>query len=249
MAPGITKAQFEVLKRKATRLKRENPNLSHSAALDQIARQEGFRNWSLLARTLSSRAESIHLEDVGKPHSIAMYGIVRSSEPGVRPKRWEETVPAKYPARHYAKFKWISQYFEVLGRNEAGVRERLATMRRAIEFMDATDLKPSHAWTRIFRKTGGHRIDGFDHTCVWRDNEKRYVITTEPYLGREDAVPNIKEWCDRHEWHFAVARNGLGIWNPCQKDCGADCHGHTHLVVISPEKGGADPDRVIAALL
>lgn len=250
MSSGITKAQFEVLKRKATRLQRENPNLSHSAALDQIAHHKGYGNWSLLARARSSDNESIQSVVVAKPYEIMMRGGVSNRDPNVRPRWnwWEETVPANHPARHYAKFKWIPQHFEVVGKDESGVRERLATMKRAIEFMDATELKPSEAWSQIFRKYGSYRIEGMDHTCVWRDSEKRYVVTTEPYLGRRDAVPKLTAWCEKHGWRLAIARNGLGIWNPCQIDCAADCSVHTQLIVLSPDKNGADPGHVVAAL-
>lgn len=247
MASGITKAQFEALKRKATRLQRENPSLSRSSALDQIANREGFRNWSLLSRArLLEPDKTSRSAEANKPHLVTMRGVVRSREPGVMPKSWEEAVPAKHPARHYAKFKWITKNFEVIGSGESGVRERLATMRRAIGFMDATGFTPSRAWSRVFGRSIS-RPEGFDHTCVWMDAEKRYVVTTEPYLGRGDAVSKIAAWCAENDWRIASAANGLGMWNPCRPGCPADCTAHTRLLMLTRE-AQLDLRAVVAAI-
>lgn len=50
MSPAFTPAQIDQLRRDAKRLGREH-GLSHAQALDRIAGQHGFGNWSLLART------------------------------------------------------------------------------------------------------------------------------------------------------------------------------------------------------
>lgn len=249
MVAGITTAQFELLKRQAARMQRENPALSHSKALDLIARREGFDNWSLLARARSTDLGSIQpVLVVAKLYEVIMRGIVRSQERGVPPKWWDEKVPANHPKQHYQKFQWIRKNFEAIGPSESSAYAGLDVMRRAVEFMDATELTPSNAWSRIFRGPYRHRNpEGFDHTSVWRDAEKRYVITTEPYIG-QDAVAEIQGWCEAYGWRIAVAPKGLGIWNPCCTDCSVDCGAHTQLIVLSPEKNGGDPERVVAAL-
>lgn len=48
MATSFTFAQIERFRREAKQLCRTTPNLIHSAALDQIAIQNGYANWSLL---------------------------------------------------------------------------------------------------------------------------------------------------------------------------------------------------------
>lgn len=248
MTSGITFARFESLKRQATRLQRARPDLSRSEALDQVARSEGFRNWSLLAQARFPGNEKIQRVLTPKPHEVIVRCIVRSHEPGVRPIWWDEKVPANHSKQYYQKFKWVPEHFEIIGRNEASVRERLAVIRRAIEFMDSTELKPSKAWTRLLpRSYRSRNPEGLDHTAVWRDEKKRYVITTEPYIGR-DAVGEIEGWCEAHGWRVAVAPKGCGIWNPCHIDCPTGCTGHTQLIVLSPEKNGVDPKDVVAAL-
>lgn len=48
MATSFSSAQLKRFKREAKQLCRTSPDLSHSAALDQIAVQHGYSNWSLL---------------------------------------------------------------------------------------------------------------------------------------------------------------------------------------------------------
>ncbi|WP_322979269.1 glyoxalase superfamily protein [Pseudomonas sp. C11] len=50
MARVFTEAQVERFKREAKKLRHFEPDLTHSAALDRIAAQQGFSNWSLLHR-------------------------------------------------------------------------------------------------------------------------------------------------------------------------------------------------------
>ena len=50
MGRVIRQGFVDSLKRRAKRLERERPELTHSQALDLIAQQEGYENWSLLAR-------------------------------------------------------------------------------------------------------------------------------------------------------------------------------------------------------
>lgn len=48
MATSFTSTQIERFRREAKQLCRATPNLTHSAALDRIAIQNGYANWSLL---------------------------------------------------------------------------------------------------------------------------------------------------------------------------------------------------------
>lgn len=58
----LTPLHVENLKRIATRRKRSEPGLTHSAALNQLATEHGFANWSLLAKAAGT---------VQKPRTIA----------------------------------------------------------------------------------------------------------------------------------------------------------------------------------
>jgi hypothetical protein len=88
-------AQIEQLKRKA-KLSARSLHVPHSTALDQVAREEGFANWSLLMR---------HNHDV-VPHRFARtedeWKLALRSIDGVEP-RLPETYGARYETIH-AKF-------------------------------------------------------------------------------------------------------------------------------------------------
>ena len=46
----ISQGFVDSLKRRAKRLGRERPELTHSQALDLVAQQEGYENWSQIGR-------------------------------------------------------------------------------------------------------------------------------------------------------------------------------------------------------
>jgi hypothetical protein len=56
MGRSISQGFVDSLKRRAKRLERERPELTHSQALDLVAQQEGYENWSLLARDVEQSA-------------------------------------------------------------------------------------------------------------------------------------------------------------------------------------------------
>lgn len=102
------------------------------------------------------------------------------------------------------------------------------------EFMQATGLRPSSAYSSLF---GFSVPDGFDHTLVWLDSNKRYIVTTEPY-GIERALRTAARLC----WKAVVAPEGVGIWNPPD----------TTLVILAPSgtrRSIGDPDCVLRDLL
>jgi hypothetical protein len=54
MPNTLSTAQIEQLKRDAQKLRRATPSLPQHAALDAVAKQHGFPNWSLLAKSVSA---------------------------------------------------------------------------------------------------------------------------------------------------------------------------------------------------
>lgn len=253
MVASVSRARFLALKRQATRLKHSRPGTSHAQALDKIARAEGFGNWSLLARVVEVHelhevaAAGVSESAAPQPHRVVISGFVRTRESRVPTKFWHEYIDTKYPAKRYADFKWLPDNWSAVGFEESGVRERIATAKRAIGFMDATGLRPSRAFTRVFG-TSKLLPQGFDHACVWRDDANRYVVTSEPYIGagRADA---ISAWCSSLGWKSVVLPNGLGIWNPCREDCGTACKRHTQMVIMASTKNGGDLQTIANTLL
>jgi len=249
MTSRITRSKFDNLKRRAARLKR-SAGLTHAQALDHVAKEEGFENWSLLAPAVEPVAAPVPAAApanpaVAKPHHVRLSGFVRS-RPGEAGDVFHEYVPSLHPAKHYAKLGRGRPYWqEFVGRAEGGLRDSIATTRRGIEFMDATGLRRSEAWIRVF----GHGAipDGFDHTSVWMDARGLYLVATEPYIG-SDKGARARAWCEAKGWRAAQLPRGFGIWNPCRNDCAPDCGAHTTMILMVPPKRGADLAATVAAV-
>lgn len=236
MAAPISRGNLDGLKRRARRLERERPELSHSEALDLVARDEGFKNWSLLARAAEdgNPAVTVPMQPVipDRLHTVELHGWFWNRP--ARPAGWTEAIPAKYPPKRYADFQWVKEHFQYEGREDL-IRSQMARARRTIAFMDTTGLRTSRAFRRIF--PDGRMPEVFDHTSVWRDETGRYVLTTEPYAG---AFQNGKliVWCRESGWDYVVAPKQVGLWNPCTDACLADCTTHTQMVLLAPPRNG-----------
>lgn len=248
MSSVISKAQFEALKARATRLQYERPSLKRSQALDLVAQEHGFSNWSLVAKVhYSALSRAVPAAPKKKPHLLQIRAIVRSRERGVPNKWWDEYVPAMHPESFYEAFKWLPEHLQIVYFEEPVVRSRVSKARRIIEFIDAAELKPSKAWVRLWGHYPERRPKGMDHNAVWRDSQKRLLVTTEPY-GGERTIQGLRAWCEEHGWKIAVARQGAGMWNPCPNSCPPGCGVHSRMVLMAPAKHGGDPVAIASRL-
>ena len=216
MPHAISPSKFEILKRQATRAKKDS-GITHNQALDQIAYQHGYSNWSLLAKAVEA---NIAIE---KPYTILIHcsippKFISSQFP--KPLYWIEEISCLYLPKHYLSMKWMPYKQGINGRDKVGISGILETARRSVNFMDSTGLRPSKAWRSIF---GGLEPVGLDHTCVWRDELKNIIVTTEPYSGNQEKISKLIDWCNRNEWQMTRAPKNIGIWNPCTSACKVDC--------------------------
>lgn len=246
--PAISQRRFEALKRQAKRLQKSSLDLTHSQALDQIARDVGFNNWSLLAREINSEPQNYPAGEQRRsadtmPHTVVLYGIVWSRDPTSR-WFWREHVGTRYTEDRYTSCPWIPEDWRFRDNREDRIRQRMAKARRALAFMDATGLRPSKAFVRIFKRR--EIPSGFDHTSIWRTEEQRYIVMTEPYAGTARGA--VRDWCESEGWACVEMPNGQGVWNPCSPACGY-CGGHTRMLIMSPPKIGADASLIAEAIL
>lgn len=234
----VSSARFEILKRQASRLKKDF-GITHSQALDRVAIENGYSNWSRLAKSVDSKVIP------SKPHQIQIFCSILREPGNTEPFFWWEEVHCLYPARHYADMGWM-RLRGIRHRSREGVAQILATTRRAIHFMDETGLRTSRAWTSLFKE--GATPSGFDHTNVWRDENKRIIITTEPYFADTGKIEKLTEWCKANDWQLVRTPRDVGIWNPCDVKCSADCSSHTNMFILAPKKNGGDVESVLSML-
>lgn len=73
---------------------------------------------------------------------------------------------------------------------------------RALQFMDATGLKPSEARRRYPEGNWDCRPPVADHDHAWYDPQTRvHVLSTEPYPGRSDRSADAQaDWERKHGW-------------------------------------------------
>jgi hypothetical protein len=248
MSQVRSKVQVEALKARANRIQSQRPELSHVQALDIVAREHGFKNWALLARShnsAESQSRSAVPPRAPKPYIAKLRAIVRSRDRSAGNVWWDEDVPANHPEAYYERFEWMPENLQVAHFEERVVRSQVSKMRRIIEFIDSSELKPSKAWVRLFGY--GQNPHGMDHSAVWRDAQNRFIVTTEPY-GGDRAIETLGVWCEEHGWRFAAAKQGQGIWNPCPPTCEPGCPGHSRLVLMAPPKNGGNPQEVVERL-
>lgn len=250
MGRSINQGFVDSCKRKAKRLEHERPVLTHSQALDLIAKQEGYENWSLLVRAAGPR-EAATINRKTYPYKLYLRGIAEGS--GMA----EARLSTKYPATQYGKHEWIDwKIVREVGQrdftrtarfdcsSESDLSRRMVTAQRIIAFMDATDLRASYDFRGVF----GSRVypGAFDHPCIWKDAEKRYILTVEPYVS---AGRPVQDWFASQGWSYEVLPKGFGIWNPCDASCSATCIGHTQLIVVAPKLRGGDLQATVRAIL
>lgn len=246
MAQRISQQRFDALKRQATRLMRTRPGLTRTNALDEIARQEHYANWSLLARTVDVTSGTAPPKRGFGQHQLTLTARVRRSSRTAPPcQDWQETVMAIHPALWYEKFVWIPKGWVFESPDLRDLQHQLATAKRAISFMDATGLRPARAGGRLIEREFGAYLP--DHMCVWQDEALRYLATAEPYICASDALPTLAAWCQKRAWRWLLLPHGCGIWNPCLETCPSECIRHTQMIVLSPEERGADIHMVSQA--
>lgn len=234
----ISKNTFENLKRQAKLLKRSS-GITHSEALDQAAIEHGFSNWSLLAKSVPDKSA------IDKPNRIILHCIVWPDPNDGMPPMQQVEIPTIHPPKHYSNMKWMPQQWTLRRRSRNSINESISTIRRALQFMDATGLKTSNAWTSIVRQT---QPQGFDHTCVWRNEQNQFILTTEPYDGFTEKIKKLAAWCSAHGWDMDQLQKKIGIWNPCVDTCTKSCMQHTSMFVMAPARNGGDIEKVVRNL-
>ena len=248
----ITKTKVQSLKRQAKCLEGEHPDLTHSQALDLIAQQENYPNWALLARAIVPCKEPLFSQK--KPqYTINLQGTIDHTAGAL-----ETRFSANHPIAHYGKHAWIrwkvrrkigdstfNQTAILASPDESDLKHQMATAQRVVSFMDATDLRVSRDFRGVF---GSYLYPGeFDHLCVWKDPENRYVLTSELY-PTDFNINSLRTWCVNSAWAFEMMPKGCGIWNPCNASCDPGCKSHTQMLVIIPARRGGDLLAIVRAV-
>ncbi|HYD81585.1 MAG TPA: hypothetical protein VEC06_17415 [Paucimonas sp.] len=242
----FTTQEISNLKRLATKRKKADPGLTHSGALDQLATEAGFSNWSMLMKAAGS-ATPVIAAAITRAFEVRVSGwVLQSGAPGRRIQSfWHTYIPTRYESKHYQPCKRVPENWDVKGSSLENTIMRMEQLRMNIAFMDATELRPSKAWSSLFPD---HRfVAPLDHQCVWRTADGNYVVSNEPYRGSEKRE-GAKKWCEANGWTWEELPKGIGMHNTCSKDCPDDCKSHTTLILMSPPKRNANLKQIANCL-
>jgi len=243
----ITPKKIANLKRLATKRKKAEPGLTHSVALDQLAGEIGFSNWSLLMKATGAGPEISNTSPITRAFQVRISGwVTQQGLPGNRIKNfWHAYIPTRFAIKHYESFKRIPRNWDVMRPTIEDTIGRMEQLRMNIAFMDATELLPSKAYASLFPN---HRSDPhLDHFCVWRTADGNYVVSNEPYRGSDKRDGCIR-WCDANDWSWVELPKGIGMHNTCSTNCPDDCSVHTALILMSPPKRGANLESLASLL-
>ncbi|MCG9060174.1 hypothetical protein LH452_14925 [Laribacter hongkongensis] len=224
-------------KRKARQLRREQPVLSHHEALDLIVHEDGYQSWRHFLNSLrypaivvptfsatirtgwrdSQRRFWVESIDLTLHHAL---GKLLSRADAVRAIAGHN---ATIDTELSELFVSSPSYFSGSGRadeeTQSAAQDKVASIARKIMFLDATGLKPSHAWKGAMagfpdQKEGYARLPCFDHERVWRDGQGRYLITSEPYPERLESELESLQKVAQSSGHEVAVAEWPGMHNP-----------------------------------
>ncbi|MBL3576182.1 DUF5623 domain-containing protein [Rhodovulum sulfidophilum] len=217
---ALTPTTIEGVKRLANKLKKAN-GLQQSAALDRAAAQAGFRDFREAHLVLSAPSIVVritgHFREDGKRKTLVTHvQLGRGIRSFLRPQ--DLRVSERFHNMSIVADDHIQGHF---GRaDETYVRHCMAKTARALQFMDATELKPSTA--KIYpRRTYSpeHRLPGQDHAITWRDpRTKALVMMDEPYGYINRRAEERADWASRNgyviqrlEWGGTYCPEGQSV--------------------------------------
>jgi len=226
---SISPSTLDGIKRLAKQLKTQH-SWEHHFALNEAARHAGFQNFRHAQKSLSDFLFPVALPKKRPTHPVFITAPWRDKATGNSGRetlRIELSVPRldlMSPTdvnkhRAFSDFRNSGpDHLErsYLSESQNRARHLVCAAARALQFMDATKLRPSSAFSKAL--PGGtykNEIPGHDHSSVWYDRAtKRYVYVDEPYEGSAVSYANERaEWAERHG-QIIARTSWLGMYLP-----------------------------------
>jgi hypothetical protein len=218
-------ATLDGIKRAANKHKRAE-GMSHSAALDVIAREAGFANYHAAQKAYSRPTAAAVLApsvaaDPGPAHGIT---ITQNWRDRAARKGGQETRTFRFdkPLSELLDRRHLRGWFDglqlrdgntIIGPGSSFSQDRaryeICRVARALQFVSATGLQASRG-NRAYPGGDWHnRPPETDHEQVWYDPQTRgFLFTSEPAVSMEHRAPDIAAWSQRHGWSLMRSRWG-----------------------------------------
>lgn len=248
---SIRPSTLDGIKRLAISLKAEQ-QIQHARALDLAAQAAGFQNFAHAGNVLRNTPGTEHRQP-GHPLYLTAYWKDRESNSSGREtltirlsSPWADLITPALLKNHHALAHFLGEGPDHLSRQflvktQSEARRAVCAAARAFQFMDATKLRPSRSFSRVY--PGGdsrNAVPGRDHFSIWYDKTtKRYLFADEPYeKSIEDKLHEREAWAKQHG--FAIIKPlWPGMYAP---DIGS------RLYLIAHEVKGIPLEPIVAAL-
>jgi hypothetical protein len=248
---AIRPSTIDGIKRLSTSLKREQ-GIPHLRALDEAAQIAGFQNFRHASNVLPKGTESkrvrprcqVFITAYWKDRKLGSDGretlTISLSTP------WANLITSAQLLNHRALMHFRGEGPDHLARinlveSQSQARRAACAAARALQFMDATKLRPSKGHSKAF--PGGrstNAVPGRDHGSVWYEPEsKRYLFVDEPYEAAvNDRAAERATWATKHGYEI-VKVEWAGIYNP---------DGGSRLYLVADSKKGVPLAPIAKAL-
>lgn len=227
--------------------------LQHAQALDESAKVAGFENYRHARNKLKVAAQP-QLSPRAR-HRVYITVYWHDKQSGGRGREtltlqlatlWSELIQPAQFQNHRAMVHFHRDGPDHLAQHELSssqsrARSSVCAVARTLQFMDATKLKPSKGYSRVYPDgRSSNAVPEHDHESVWYDPEtKRYLYADEPYeASAEKAILERNAWADRHGFTIIKASwSGMYYSNS-----------DTRLYLISHAQKGIPLGPILAAL-
>lgn len=247
----IRPSTLDGIKRLAKTLKVER-GVRHLQALDDAARAAGYQNFRHAGNVLRSRPP---LQAPHPPQRVYLTAYWKDKESGSSGREtltldmsclWGDLITPAQLENHRALVHFRAEgpdhlAREQLLRTQSEARRAVCAAARALQFMEATRLRPSKSHSRAF--PGGrsmNAIPGRDHYSIWYDRDtKRYLFVDEPY--EEAAKSKLAErqaWAEKYSY-LVIKPTWPGMYAP---DVGS------RLYLVADAAKGVPLEPIAAAL-
>lgn len=253
LSSTVRPSTLDGIKRLAKSIKRDQ-HCNHSTALNIAAQQAGFSNFKHAQNSIKPSVKTIALQST---HCIFIsmswwdkQSNIRGCEllnvPLSRPL--QSLISPSHLGLHKDLYHFRQDAHDHLdstkcaaGQDDA--REYICTAARVIQFIDATDLRPSKSHSRVYpRSNSNNRIPKQDHYTSWYHPEtKTYILADEPYGPAVQSLSDIEArtaWAIKHEF-VLVKSLWQGMYNPS---------GNSELYLAAPKSQANLIDKIVHAL-
>lgn len=248
---AIRPSTLDGIKRLANSIKKQR-RIKHAIALDDAAQAAGFQNFRHAGNVLRCGPR---VGNARRGHQVFITVYWKDRDRGDSGREtltltlscsWNQLVTQRQLQNHRALVHFRAEGPDHLARvhlqqSQSVARRDVCAAARALQFMDATKLRPSKSHSRAF--PGGrssNAIPGRDHYSIWYEAEsRRYLFVDEPY---EKAA--VERSVERHAW---AQQHGFAVVKPAWAGMYAPDVG-SRLYLVAHETKGVPLQPVVAAL-